>query len=120
MGDDMTWDPRNLDPEWPFDLTRTTFELDARTTALLVMDMQVDQITISPDSPMAERHPEIREAWQRRIGECVIPNIERLVAWFRRHDHRIVYTRNGSMTSTGPCRSGTSSRLTPSRYSVTR
>ncbi|MAE62722.1 MAG: hypothetical protein CMJ18_00495 [Phycisphaeraceae bacterium] len=97
----MTWDPHRLDPRWPFDLTRTTFDLDAGSTALLVIDMQVDQITIGPESPMAERHPQIRDDWERRIGECVIPNIERLIDWFRRRDHRIVYTRNGTMTATG-------------------
>ena len=97
----MRWDPRTLDSEWPFDVMSTDFALDAKSTALIVVDMQSDQMTIEPDSPLAIHYPHIVSYWNRRIDETVVPNIQRLIGLFRRQNRKIVFTRNGNVTATG-------------------
>ena len=97
----MRWDPRKFDPEWPFEVTKTDFGLGAETTALLVVDMQVDQMTIAPESPLARGHPQIVASWNQRINETVVPNIRRLLDRFRDNKREIVFTRNGNMTDSG-------------------
>lgn len=97
----MKWNPRELDPEWPFELTRTEFALEAESTALVVVDMQGNQMTIDPESPLALEYPHIVEYWNRRLDETAIPNIQRLIGWFRERNLKVVYTRNGNVTSTG-------------------
>jgi nicotinamidase-related amidase len=94
----MTWDPRKLDSQWPFDVMSTDVVLDRESTALLVIDMQCDQMTFAPDSPMAVGHPRVLEYWNRRLNEMVVPNIQSLIGLFRGRDLKIVYTRNGYMT----------------------
>ncbi len=56
----MKWDPRKLDLEWPFDVMSTDFALHAESTALIVVDMQCDTMTIEPNSPLALGHPQVR------------------------------------------------------------
>ena len=97
----MKWDPRKLDPEWPFELMATDFHLNPRTTALIVVDMQVDQMTIAPNSPLANGYPGIAACWRHRMNDTVIPNIQRLIRFFRKGERKIIYTRNGNVTSTG-------------------
>jgi len=97
----MKWDPRKFDSEWPFDVTGTGVALDPESSALIVVDMQCDQMAIEPDSPLGIGHPQIVEYWNRRLDETVIPNIRRLIDLFRDQDRKIVYTRNGYVTSTG-------------------
>ena len=97
----MKWDPRKLDPEWPFDVTRTDFALAVDSTALIVIDMQSTQMTIEPDSPLALGYPRIVEYWERRINEVVVPNIQRLIRMFQDQSRKIVFTRNGNVTATG-------------------
>ncbi len=97
----MTWDPRKFDLEWPFDVMSTGVVLDSEAMALIVVDMQHDQMTIEPDSPMGIGHPRVVEYMHRRLDETVVPNIRRLIDLFRDQDRKIVYTRNGYMTSTG-------------------
>ncbi|MDP7347169.1 MAG: hypothetical protein QF735_03015, partial [Phycisphaeraceae bacterium] len=97
----MKWDPRKFDSEWPFDVTGTGVALDPESSALIVVDMQCDQMAIESDSPLGIGHPQIVEYWNRRLDETVIPNIRRLIDLFRDQDRKIVYTRNGYVTSTG-------------------
>lgn len=97
----MKWDPRKLDSEWPFDVLSTDFVLNAESTALIVVDMQLDQMTIEPDSPLASSYPQIVSYWNRRVDEAVVPNIRRLVELYRDRNLKIVYTRNGNMTVAG-------------------
>ena len=97
----MNWDPRKLDSEWPFEALGTHFTLDAEPVALIVVDMQSDQMTIRPDSPLANECPKIRDYWNRRLNDSVVPNIQRLIDLFRNQNRKIVYTRNGNMTATG-------------------
>ena len=97
----MRWNPRTFDAEWPFDVLSTDFALDAESTALIVVDMQVDQMTIEPDSPLAIGYPHIVDYWNLRLDETAVPNIQRLLSLFRDQNRKIVYTRNGNVTSTG-------------------
>ena len=97
----MNWDPRKLDLEWPFDMLGTAFALDGESVALIVVDMQSDQMAIQPDSPLAIGYPKIVDYWNRRVNLSVVPNIRRLVSLFRNQNRKIVYTRNGNVTATG-------------------
>lgn len=97
----MAWDPREHDSQWPFDAMSTDVVLDAESTALIVVDMQCDQMTVSLDSRLAVSYPQIIEYWNRRVNGTVVPNIRRLIDLFRSQDRKIVYTRNGYVTPTG-------------------
>mgnify|MGYP002811039475 CR=1 FL=1 len=55
----MKWNPRKLDSEWPFDVIRADFVLDAKSTALIVVDMKSDHMTVEPDSLLATHDPPI-------------------------------------------------------------
>jgi nicotinamidase-related amidase len=96
----LKWDPRKLDLEWPFDVMSTDFALHAESTALIVVDMQCDTMTIEPNSPLALGHPQVVAYWIQRVNEIVVPNIHRLIGLFRGQNLKIVYTRNGNMTPT--------------------
>ena len=97
----MTWDPTKLDPDWPFELFASTFTLEAAATALLVIDMQNDQLAVDPKSALATRFPEIADYWQQRVEHIVLPNIQRLIEACRGSTAGVVFTRNGNVTSTG-------------------
>jgi len=97
----MRWNPEKLDSEWPFDVLSTDFALDEESTALIVVDMQADQMTIQPDSALAIRYPNIVDYWNRRLDESVVPNIQRLISQFREQNRKLVFTRNGNVTATG-------------------
>src|SRR5690606_31720052 len=47
--------------------------------------------------PIKERRPEVYDAWVRRIVELVVPNTQRLLAWFRANGRPVIYTRVGSL-----------------------
>ncbi len=96
----MTWNPRSLDNEWPYDVLATDFRLDPATTALLIVDMQVGQMTIAADSPLATGYPHILRDWISRMDETVLPNTLLLIDFFRAQNLKIVYTRNGNVTTT--------------------
>ncbi len=96
----MTWQAERLDPEWPFDLMGTDFSLEFATTALLIIDLQPDQISVKRDAQLASRYPQIVDYWNKRVETQVIPNTQRLIGWFRDHNGRIIFTRNGNLTST--------------------
>ena len=96
----MSWNFKDFDPEWPHDLVATPFTLDPSSTALLVIDMQISQFVVKPDSSLAQRYPQIAQYMNQRIENEVLPNIQRLIKYFREHERKIVYTRNGNVTST--------------------
>ena len=95
----MPWNPQDYDPDWPFELLGTSFTLEAPSTALLVVDLQVGQLRPGPQL-VAER-PDIAGYWQQEIDRRVMPNAGRLVEYFRGRDLGVVYTRNGCLTPTG-------------------
>jgi nicotinamidase-related amidase len=95
------WNPRDFDPEWPFDLLATEFALNANSTALLIVDMQYNGLRSPLQPKLAQRAPKVAEYWSSRIEGGVVPNIRNLIDCFRSWRGRIVYTRNGNLTSTG-------------------
>ena len=97
----MSWDPEELDPQYPFDLFAVKFDLDKAHTALIVIDMQVDYLHIDGNSPLGEKYPDIRTYFNNRIDEIVIPNTVKLIRAFSEGNAKIAYTRNGCMTSLG-------------------
>jgi nicotinamidase-related amidase len=97
----MTWNPADLDAEWPFDIFASDFKLEPASTALLVIDMQNGQLAVDPSSALAQRYPRIADYWQQRVEQTVIPNTLRLIECCRRRGMGLVFTRNGNVTSTG-------------------
>ncbi len=97
----MSWNAEELDPKYPFDLFAVKFELDKTHTALVVIDMQIDYLHIDENSPVGKKYPDIRNYFNRRIDEIVMPNSVKLIKAFRERDLKIAYTRNGCMTSLG-------------------
>ncbi len=97
----MSWNAEELDPQYPFDLVAAQFELSEVHTALVVIDMQIEYLFIDEHSPVGEKYPDIRTYFNQRIDETVIPNTVKLIKAFRERDLKVVYTRNGCMTSLG-------------------
>ena len=97
----MTWNPKEHDPEWPFELMETTFALDPAHTALLVIDLQPSQITISDNDLLRQQYPHIADAYTGRVESLVMPNTIRLLDYFRNHQLKIAFSRNHFNTSTG-------------------
>ena len=106
----MAWNPRDHDPEWPFEHQETAFAFDAATTALLVIDIQQGQITQDPDGNLARDYPQIIRFWNDQIETRVIPNTWRLQDYFRGRGMPVAFTRNGAVTSTA---AETTQRLRP-------
>ena len=97
----MSWNAAELDPQYPFDLFAVKFDLDKAHTALVVIDMQVDYLKIEENSPIGEKYPDIRNYFNTRVDEIVMPNAVKLINNFRERNLKIAYTRNGCMTSLG-------------------
>ena len=97
----VRWNAAEHDPEWPFELLATQFELAWPSVALLVIDMHAKDLVMGADSEVASSKPEIAEYWNTRVSELVMPNLCRLIGCFRGQGAAVVYTRNGNVTSTG-------------------
>ena len=97
----MSWDIRELDREWPFDLVGTDFKLYSKTTALLVIDIQAGLCKVDAEGELARRYPKLVDYYNKRVEEVVIPNTQRLVERFRRGGSKVVFVRNGPITSVG-------------------
>lgn len=106
----MGWDPRALDPEWPFELFATEVALDSAHTALLVVDMQAADMEVAAGSDLGRRYPAIRAYWNSRVADVTLPAIRALIAGFRARGLPVVYTRNGPIT---PHAGETTARLRP-------
>lgn len=97
----MSWIAQEHDPEWPFDDHATPFDLDPDSTALLVVDVQAGDLVKDSDSKYGRKYPHVVEYWNSRIAGSVLPGIQRLLAYFREHGRRVLYTRNGAITPHG-------------------
>lgn len=97
----MPWNREKLDSEWPYNFLATEFELVREKTALLAIDMQCGSTHMADDSRMAQQYPAIAAYWNERVEHTVVPNVRRLIDFFRQHSLRVVHTRNGSVTPHG-------------------
>lgn len=81
--------------EWPLPLPR--FALDPQRTALLVIDMQYG--SVDPEAGVGpylrEHHPAVAEYYYGRVGALVIPNIQRLLRFFRESGRPVIYLTIG-------------------------
>ena len=82
---------------------QTPIEIDPRTTALLVIDMQ--RYFVSPHYPFMQTFeklvPGVTAGYCERVNSMVIPNINRLQIGFRSLQLPIVYTAIGSFLPDG-------------------
>ena len=97
----MVWNARKHDPEWPFDLMETDFKLSKSSTALLIIDLQEGDVRYDPNSKLARKYPEMASDYYKRLAEVVVPNAALLLEFFRTSGRKVIYTRNGPMTSRG-------------------
>ena len=68
-----------------------------RDWALLVVDLQDHYV--EPDGFMrvvADYNPELMSIYQKRLRETVLPNLERLITFFRANEMLVVYTIRGN------------------------
>ena len=93
------WRASELDPKWPFDLLATGFTLKPGKTALVIIDMH--GLQRNPESELAKKYPKIDKYLHDRLDSTTVPNVQRLIHLFRSRGWKIVYTRNGHLTSTG-------------------
>ena len=86
---------------WP--IPWPEFDIDWNRAALIVIDYQ--NYSANPDVGLvkmfAEQFPDVAACYTPRLTEIAIPNTRRLIDWFRTHECKIVYTRNGQVTGTG-------------------
>jgi nicotinamidase-related amidase len=87
----ITWQ----DPAWPGAIP--FLEIDLDYLGLIVVDVQYS--CAHPErTPGRERaDPELFARWTARIQDLLIPNTQRLLAWFREHERPVIYTRVGSL-----------------------
>jgi biuret amidohydrolase len=81
--------------EWPLPLPR--FSLDLSRTALLVVDMQYGSVDpeVGVGSYLREHHPALAQYYYGRVREMVIPNIARLLQFFRSVGRPVIYLTIG-------------------------
>jgi nicotinamidase-related amidase len=93
MADERTWE-RDLEG-----LPRLlpAFRLDPRATALVVIDMQRSMASRKGGVGLylAEKFPAVAEYFFGRIETLVVPTIQRLLAFFRARQLRVVYITAG-------------------------
>lgn len=81
--------------EWPLPLPRFALELDK--TVLLVVDMQYGSVDpghgVGPY--LCSRYPAIADYYYGQVTQRVIPNIQRLLTFFRRAGRPVVYLTLG-------------------------
>jgi len=82
---------------WPGAVPR--LEIDTDTLGLIVVDVQYScaHPEHTPGRLRRNESPELFDAWARRIQDLLIPNTQRLLAWFREHARPILYLRVGSL-----------------------
>ena len=106
----MTWNPKDHDPDWPFDVLETTFAIDPGRTALLVIDLQPGQFTFPADDPLVQKYPHLTDAFTNRVESLVMPNTLKLLSYFRDRGLKVAFSRNVYNTRTGQQATG---RLKP-------
>lgn len=77
--------------------------LDCKTTALLVIDLQVCYLPETPDPDPAEWNR--WEPFRTRLAEVVLPNTQRLLAGFRGSHSEVIFARIACLTENGRDRS---------------
>lgn len=81
--------------EWPLPFPQ--FSLDLGRAALLIVDMQYG--SVDPDVGVGpylrERHPALAEYYYGRVQDMVIPNIARLLQFFRSAGRPVIYLTIG-------------------------
>jgi len=81
--------------EWPLPLPRFALELDK--TVLLVVDMQYGSVDpghgVGPY--LCSRYPAIAEYYYGQVTQRVIPNIQRLLTFFRQAGRPVIYLTLG-------------------------
>lgn len=104
-----TWDKIAIAGD-PLKLRVLEFEVDPRATALLIIDMQ--KYNCIPDIAwgklLLEMAPEEGKYWFSRLKGIVIPDIQRLLTFFRNNKLRVCFACFGPLTPDG-------SDLKPSR-----
>jgi nicotinamidase-related amidase len=85
------------EPTWPGAIP--WLEVDLEKIGLVVVDLQYSCADPARTPARARRDddPEGFDAWARKIAEQVIPNNQRLLAWFRQRGLPVIYTRVGSL-----------------------
>jgi len=103
------WDEIARDGD-PLKLRLLEFDIEPRSTALLIVDMQ--KYNCIPDiawgKVMLETVPAEGKYWFSRLESTVIPNIQRLLTFFRENSLRVCFASFGPLTPDG-------SDLKPSR-----
>jgi nicotinamidase-related amidase len=93
----IPWQPprpgRYTIPEW---------EIDPRATGLLLLDLQVAHLDAERGLGVRlQDDPALHRYYYGRVRELLLPNVERLQAFFRAHGLPVVYTRLGVQTADG-------------------
>ena len=91
MRGSITWQ----DPTWPGAIPFVDIDLDR--LGLVIVDVQYSCADPERTPGRSRSDPEVFEAWRRRITDLLIPNTQRLLAWFREHERPVIYTRVGSL-----------------------
>ena len=83
-------------PEWPGALA--WLEINIETLGLIIVDLQYScaHPERTPGRLDRDRQPEVFAAWADRITQLVLPNTQRLLAWFRARGRPVIFTRVGS------------------------
>ncbi|MEE8518154.1 MAG: isochorismatase family cysteine hydrolase [Dehalococcoidia bacterium] len=74
-------------------------DIEPSNTALLIVDVQRGYV--EPEAgvgPTLKGHPDIFNYYYPRLSDVVLPNIVRLIDFFRAHGLEVVFTRQGFMT----------------------
>ena len=99
MSEEASW-KRNLEK---YHHIAPDFELDPKTTALMIIDMQY--VDAHPDYGLGpvlrKEYPEVASYYFKRLSESVIPNLTRLIEFFRHNRLMIVYITVGPVLPDG-------------------
>lgn len=98
LNSNMAFDWRELIRDW--NLPTPNFELSAGKTQLLIVDMQNIGCTTGSglSKLLHDRSPEKAEYLQSRLSNKVIPNIIKLLGFFRENNLGIIYLTLGAET----------------------
>lgn len=75
----------------------SAFSIDPGATGLLVIDMQqcFTQLGVGQSPWLEHRYPDIAQYYHGRLRSLVLPNIRRLLEWFRERGERAVFLTVG-------------------------
>lgn len=91
------------DPRAPKGIYVVDFELSPATTALVIVDMQ--KYMCRPDVGLGlvyvREAPEVAKYWFAHLSEVIVPNIRRLLDFFRHHQLRVAHVCVGPLLPDG-------------------